>query len=312
MAGFTTQEMVDMLGLRLEDENEDTFGAALKLKSLNWAQLELTSLIHLGYITELEVKDFNISCALASGDDEGSIAYSALSKQPLANGIQRVKINGGAWAHMMDADEARKDVNAWSKGTNKRPMAYVQRERIYLAADDDTQAIDVHYIREPEPMQTVFTIASFDTAVADITAPDLDARHCKADMGTPSPAWTVNEFRGQTGYNKTKSSNFVVYASGTDDLSLIYYDTDVTYEVADELYFTSADANVTNLASAACELNPRLHGIVVDLAESHLWRHDGKGDRSDAAYKKAVDIINALNQRYDSEAPAGIGTSGRK
>ena len=39
MAGFTTQEMVDMLGLRLEDSNEDTFGAALKSTSLNLAQL---------------------------------------------------------------------------------------------------------------------------------------------------------------------------------------------------------------------------------------------------------------------------------
>ena len=76
MAGFTTQEMVDMLGLRLEDEEEDTFGAALKLESLNWAQLELTSLIHMGYLTELEVKDFAMACILASGDDEGSIPFA--------------------------------------------------------------------------------------------------------------------------------------------------------------------------------------------------------------------------------------------
>ena len=316
MAGFTTQEMVDMLGLRLEDEEEDTFGAALKLDSLNWAQLELTSLIHMGYLTELEVKDFNISCALASGDDEGSIAFNELSKQPLANGIQRVKINGAAWAHMIDADEARKDVNAWSKGTNKRPMAYVYRERIYLAASDDTQAIDVHYLREPEPMQAVFTLNSGQPSTqAAISSPaNIELKHAiftldDADGNTVTD-FTVDEFNGQTGYNKTQQCNFIVYDNLTTNLEVVFDDA-FTFAAADEIYFTSSDGTVTHLSKASCELNPRLHGIIVDLAESHLWRHDDKSGRTDAAYKKAIDIINALNARYESEAPAGIGTSGR-
>lgn len=312
MAGFTTQAMVDMLGLRLEDADEGLFSAALKLTALNWAQLQLTNLIHPAYLTELEVKQFDITCALDTNDDEGSIAFSELTYQPLINGIQEVKIHDGRFAHLIKPGEARKNVNTYFQGTNKRPLAYVRNERIYVAADDDTQHIDVWYLREPEPMQTIFTIASFDTAVADITAPDLDARHCVADLGTPDPAFTANEFVGQTGYNKTKSSHFVIYANGTDDISLIYYDTDITYEVGDELYFTSADANVTNLASASCELNPSLHGFVVDLAESHLWRHDGKADRADAAYDQAVKEILLRNARYETEGPTGVGTRGQR
>ena len=308
MAGFTTLEMVDMLGLRLEDANEDKFSAALKLSALNWAQLRLTNLIHPAYLKELEVKQFDITCALDTNDDEGSIAFSELTYQPLINGIQEVKIHDGNFAHMIEPGEVRKTVNAWHQGTNKRPLAYVRNERIYVAADDDTQHIDVWYLREPESMQASFTIASFDTAVADITAPDLDARHCVADLGTPSPVFVAGEFVGQTGYNKTKSSHFVIYANGTDDISLIYYDTDITYEVGDELYFTSADANVTNLADASCELNPSLHGFVVDLAESHLWRHDGNTDRSKGAYDEVVGEIGLRNARYESESPPGIGT----
>ncbi len=296
-----------MLGARLEDPEERKFFADVKLSALNWAQLRLTNLIHPAYLKELEEKQFDITCALATNDDEGSIAFSELTYQPLVNSIQEVKIHDGNFAHIIEPEEVKKKVNTYYRGTNKRPLVYVRNERIYVAADDDIQHIDVWYLREPTSMQTIFTIASFDTAVADITAPDLDARHCVADLGTPSPVFVAGEFVGQTGYNKTKESHFVIYANGTDDISLIYYDTDITYEVGDELYFTSADANVTNLADAACELNPSLHGFVVDLAESHLWRHDGKGDRSKAVYDEVVGEIGLRNARYESEGPAGIG-----
>ncbi len=305
MAGFTTQEMVDMLGLRLEDSNEDVFSAALKLKSLNWAQLELTSLIHLAYLVELEVKDFSLSCALASGDDEGSIAYSALSKQPLANGIQRVKINGGAWAHLITADEVRKSVNAWHQGSNARPLAYVQRERIYLAASDDTQSIDVHYIREPETMVAQFTVASVASGVV-VSAPDLDSYYIELTFTTPG--WAADEFNGMIGYNETKASYFLIVDTTTTVLKVLTYPEEEIYQANDVIYFVTAPATADSLELASCELNPRLHGIVVDLAESHLWRHNADITRSDKAYEKAIAVVNALNQRYESEAPAGIGT----
>ncbi len=315
MAGFTTQAMIDMLGLRLEDSAEDKFGAGLKLDSLNWAQLELTALVHMAYLNELEVKDFNISCALASGDDEGSIAFSSLSKQPLANGIQRVKVNGsgGSWAHMIDADEVRKSANTWHQGTTKRPLAYVQRERIYLAADSDTLGIDVHYIREPEPMQAVFTLKAAQPSVqAAITTPaNIELKHAIFTLddadGTTVTDFTADEFNGQSGYNKTQKCNFIVYDNLTTNLEVVLDDA-FTFAAGDEIYFTSSDANVTHLTKAACELNPRLHGIVVDLAEAHLWRHDKQMDRSQAAYEKAIAVITALNARYESEAPIGIGT----
>ncbi len=310
MAGFTTQEMVDMLGLRLEDSEEDTFGAALKLQALNWAQLEITSLLHMAYLTELEVKDFDLTCVLATDDDEGSVPFhneggSYLSEEPLANGIQRVKIHDGAWAHMITADDVRKSVNPWSRGTTKRPMAYVQRERIYVAADNDVQAIDVHYLRVPKTMVAQFTVASVANG-AVISAPDLDAYYI--DLTFTTPGWTADEFNGQIGYNVTKGTYFVIVDNTTTVLKIVNQDETVLFEADDVIHFVTADGTLDSLTDASCELNPRLHGIVVDLAESHLWRHDGKGERSDAAYKKAGDIITALNARYESEAPAGIGT----
>jgi len=239
MAGFTSQEMIDVLGLRMEDESEDVFGAALKLSSLNWAQLELTSLIHMAYLNELEVQDFHISCALDSGEDEGSIAFSSLSKQPLSNGIQRVKINGGAWCHMIKADDVRKNANTFSQGTTARPLAYLQRERIYVAASIDTVAIDVHYIREPETMVARFTVASVANG-AVVSAPDLDAYYI--EMTFTTPGWTADEFIGQCGYNETKESNFIIIDNTTTALHILTTPEEEIYQGNDVIHFITADA----------------------------------------------------------------------
>jgi len=305
MAGFTSQEMVDMLGLRLEDADEDKFSAALKLSALNWAQLQLTNLIHPAYLKELEEKQFDITCALANNDDEGSIAFSELTYQPLINGIQQVKIHDGAFAHIIKPDEVRKTVNAWHQGTNKRPLAYVRNNRIYVAADDDTQHIDVWYLREPEPMVAKFTVVSVANG-AVVSAPDLDAYYI--DLTFTAPGWTADEFNGQIGYNETKDNYFIIVDNTTTVLKVVNQDETSIYEAGDVIHFVTADGVLDSLSSASCELNPSLHGFVVDLAESHLWRHDGQTDRSKATYDGAVAEIGLRNTRYESEGPPGIGT----
>jgi len=60
-----------------------------------------------------------------------------------------------------------------------------------------------------------------------------------------------------------------------------------------------------------CELNISLHEAVVDLAESQLWKMDGKADQASSAYTNAKTQIDTLNARYAAEAPSGIGTKGR-
>ena len=60
-----------------------------------------------------------------------------------------------------------------------------------------------------------------------------------------------------------------------------------------------------------CELNIALHEIVIDLAESQLWKMDAKVDRAAASYGNATAQIEALNARYPHEAPSGIGTKNR-
>ena len=60
-----------------------------------------------------------------------------------------------------------------------------------------------------------------------------------------------------------------------------------------------------------CELNIALHTLVVDLAEHQLWKMDNKADRGALAYNNAISQITALNERYATVSPNGIGTTSR-
>ena len=70
-------------------------------------------------------------------------------------------------------------------------------------------------------------------------------------------------------------------------------------------YIKEPTAIATNNTS---DLNASLHEIVVDLAESQLWRMDNEVNRSASAQTMAMTSIEMLNQRYNVEAPVGIGT----
>jgi len=62
---------------------------------------------------------------------------------------------------------------------------------------------------------------------------------------------------------------------------------------------------------AEADLNVALHEVILDFAESQLWKMDAKADRAKMASSSATVQIEALNARYPSEAPKGIGTKNR-
>ena len=74
--------------------------------------------------------------------------------------------------------------------------------------------------------------------------------------------------------------------------------------------YTDSSASSGGMAST-CELNPALQEIVLDFAESQLWRMDAKPDRAQVSYNNALAMIKTLNDRYAIDGPEGIGTKGR-
>lgn len=82
-----------------------------------------------------------------------------------------------------------------------------------------------------------------------------------------------------------------------------------------DIWYLSAPPDLSisgSSVSGSSALNEALHEVIVDFAESQLWRMDAQADRAAAAYQSATNQINALNARYEGEAPEGIGTKGRR
>ena len=86
---------------------------------------------------------------------------------------------------------------------------------------------------------------------------------------------------------------------------------DIWYlKVPDDFLYTDTGSGVGGMASD-CPLNSALHELVLDFAESQLWRMDAKSDRATSAYNSALNMVKTLNDRYQIEKPQGIGTKGR-
>jgi|TARA_R100000049_G_C1947346_1_gene93054 hypothetical protein len=106
-------------------------------------------------------------------------------------------------------------------------------------------------------------------------------------------------------YLATSTTNPVAYVFGEK----VFVDGSSAEGALDVWYLRQPVAIAAN--STECELNIALHEIVIDLAESQLWKMDAKMDRAAAASASATAQITALNARYPAEAPGGIGTQNR-
>ena len=71
------------------------------------------------------------------------------------------------------------------------------------------------------------------------------------------------------------------------------------------LYYLKTPASISS--SQEPVLNVALHDIMIDIAESELWRMDNKADRSQLAKSSAMEQIKMLNDRYAIEQPVGVG-----
>lgn len=231
---MTGTEMIDMLGLRLEDPSESNFTSATKIKALNIAQRTVVNLIDNAYLTELQEIDtatfantvYNDSTGNGL-DADGKATFTNLGIDPIRGGVIAINvydINNSnqsvdlGFANMIEPQDAKRLENSYLAGSDSNPVAYIFNEAIYVKPVKPSGGIDVWYLKNP-------------TAIA----------------------------------------------SGNTE----------------------------------CELNVALHEVVLDFAESQLWKMDNKPDRAGLAYTNAVNQIKALNDRYQVEKPKGIGTQGR-
>lgn len=218
---MTSTEMKTLLGLRMEDPNENNFPATTKYSALNVAQRTVANFLDETYLTELEFKDVvtnagNTALITLSGDGSLGSTNNKSTHKPIRNSIRNLQT-------VVD-------------GT--------YRYAIHIPFEDVKKLENDYFSAEVE--NPVFWV--FGNSV-----------HHRPNTG-------------------------------------------VTQVV---LYYLKSPASISD--SQDCELNESLHDIVVDLAESELWRMDNQKNRSQAARDSAMDMIKMLNSRVEVEGPDELG-----
>ncbi len=296
------RELMDNLGLRVEDAAGRTFNDDMKLKALNNGQVKAAAFLHDNYLDELRVKESNK--ALTSN----ILAFSELNYRVLRGeqGILKAKITGGRYCIRTDLEQIKKTENSNLSSKNSYPLFLVYSGQIEML--HDVSAIDVWYLRLPNPLLYAFTITQ---------------------TGTPS----ATQFIGDAGqglsavddaYNGlTDNKRAAIYCLDTESYHVVtdYDGSTRTFTVSPGLsgdsrfltgnsfYFMTHDFDKIGLEGVYPDLNPSLHDLLLTFAEAEIWRMDKSPDRADAALKTALAEVEVLNAKF---RPAEeIGTRGR-
>lgn len=162
---MTGTEIVDMLGLRLEDPSESNFTSATKIKAINIAQRSVVNLIDNAYLTELQEIDEATFANNAFADDssgngldtDGKATFTSLGIDPIRGGVIAINVYDDAgstvtdlgFANMIEPQDAKRLENSYLAGSTDNPVAYIFNETIYVKPVLASGAIDVWYLKNP-------------------------------------------------------------------------------------------------------------------------------------------------------------------
>lgn len=316
-------EMIERLGVRLEDSAQQAFSPATLLKTLNNAQLKLANMLHYNYLTELQVIETSV------GSFTGSAApyYKALSGLSYgvlrgAQGILAVKINGASnpFCTRVDLKSLKHLQNSYISGSTSNPIYYVLYNRIYVDNDSTTPTVDVYYLKAPATMVYTFTISKASTA--STTGFLIDASQYAStadDTYNKAVIYSVNKasYHVVTDYDAAGNAlgdRYVIVSPAA--ASKFGRDSGDTTDSADTIYFITNRFDTLSIrpttSDAAmyvetCELNPSLHELVITLAEAECWGIDSQPQRRELAEAIVASTVQTLNSKYAE--PEGIGVS---
>jgi len=287
---MTGNEMLSTLGLRLEDPSESNFTQAAKLDSLNIAQRSVVNLVNNAYLTDLQVIDRSKGV-----DAVGSLTITNAGTGYSGNNTLAATGGGGSGF----AGTYTVSNGSISTVTITNPgSGYTSVPTITLTGTNgqsDTDAVITAALGGVLPFGSLSNVPIRNgiVAVRDVT------NNKYANMIEPTDVKRL-----ENSYLAGSTSNPIAYVFS----ERIYLEPSSVATV--DVWYIKKPIDIGANATE-CELNIALHEIVIDLAESQLWKMDAKVDRAAAAYGNATAQIEALNARYIAEAPKGIGTKGR-
>ena len=142
---MTNNEMIDLLGLRLEDPDKKAFSSTARYKALNIAQMQIVNFIDNQLLTELEFSETK------TADASGKIPLTGLTHTPIRNGVYAV-YNGNssvkAFANMIEFKDIKRLENTYLKPSYTNPVAYIFANTINIKPSE-AHACDVYYLRKP-------------------------------------------------------------------------------------------------------------------------------------------------------------------
>lgn len=296
---MNVHQMMQLLGLRLEDPALVKFPNSVRINVLNNAQIKAAQMLNDKYLTELEHLKTDVT--LTSGVS-GDLGVSVLDYNVLrgAEGILRVKVKSGLECTEIDYKKFKKYETGLLEGTVQNPLYYVFENKIYVFPTT-TAAVDVYFLRMPNPIKYKFDISTYGTPSKTEFLGDADQNLSTDDdtyNGAVIYSVTQKSYHVITDYDAEGDAGGDRYFTVAPDAAASFGD--------DQIYFLTHSFDGLNLEYVECDLNESLHDLIVDLAEAECWTMDEKLDRREAAFNKAFTEIKVLNERY--EEPEGIGT----
>jgi len=141
---MTGTEMLDLLGLRLEDPSETNFTEATKLDTINVAIHLVVNAMDNAFLSELETLDDDKTVTA------GKIKISnVLSYTPIRKSITVVyDETNNVYCSIIEAKDIKRTENSYLTGSTTNPICYIFGDFIYFQPTSIALA-DVWYLKEP-------------------------------------------------------------------------------------------------------------------------------------------------------------------
>jgi len=178
---MTGQEMVDLLGLRLEDTAEANFTSATKLKALNVAQTTVANFLDKSYLIEL---DGYASHILNSGQTtNGSIPLSAMTVAPLRNMVRAVEVKYSGdykFVIMIPFEDAKTIENQYLAPSEDSPVAWIFNNTLEVRPTGLTN-LKIYYLKSPTDITASSTVPDLNVSLHETVLDFAEAQLWRMD-----------------------------------------------------------------------------------------------------------------------------------
>ena len=273
---MTGAQLIDNLGYRLEDASERVFEVNQRIEALNDSQRTLMGLMHDFYLSDLKTK---VSEKTVSS---GEVSFGSLFWSLTLTGVTASAVDPTVFTkanHGLETNDVV-ELSGFSEMTEINGMTGTVQKL-------NANTFEVNGIAADPAETTGGTVIKVDDG-GDRTHSIRNGIYKVYDRTNSVVAKIVDE----KDFPSTTDYSYGTICCTSDEKLLISPTTCVSVDV----YYIKEPTAIAN-DSSECELNSSLETILLDLAESMLFRADNDLQRASLDEKKAFDQIKTLNER---------------